>query len=96
MRPRTGGQFFCEHTGLFSGQTTGQELAGGLLDLRDGLAANIGQYQCVIVDFRHGLFLDDLDERGRRRFSELRIDRTQRGMLAHDDFIGRERDQRAA
>jgi hypothetical protein len=29
---------------------------------------------------RHKLVLDNLDERGRRRFSELRIDRSQHGI----------------
>jgi hypothetical protein len=60
------------------------------------LRPTIGHYQRSILDFRHRLLLDDADERGRRRISELRIDRTQHGMLTHDDFVGCERDQRAA
>jgi hypothetical protein len=68
-------------------------LAGlGLLDLSNGLAADIRHYQRSIVDFPDRLLLDDLDERDRGRFSELWVDRAQHRVIAHDNFVSGERD----
>jgi hypothetical protein len=62
-----------------------------LLDLSDCLPSYVRADQGLIVDFRHGLLFDDL-EQGR----ELRIDSAEDGVLAHDDFVGRERNKRAS
>ena len=52
--------------------------------------------QGLILDFRYGLLFDDLEQGRGRRISELRIDSAEDGVLAHDDFVGRERNKRAS
>jgi len=45
---------------------------------------------------RNRLLIDDFDERRGRKRSALRINRAKYGLLAHDGFIGGERDERPA
>src|SRR4030088_1865701 len=96
VRPSAGRELFGQRAGLLGGQRPFHELARGLLDLRDRLAADIRANEGLVADAFDRLLLDHLDERSRRRLSELRIDRAEHGMLAHHDLVGGERYQRAA
>jgi hypothetical protein len=44
--------------------------------MQEHAAPDVGHDQYLIADLRHRLFVDHLDQRGHRRFSESRIDWT--------------------
>jgi hypothetical protein len=89
----------CELASALAVSAGRRRVSGSLpacLTCEMALRPDIGQYQRTILDCCHRLVRGGLDERGRRRVSELRIDQTQDRMLTHDDFVDCERDQRTA
>jgi hypothetical protein len=73
-----------------------EQFADEGLDLAERFASLIRLDQRLVVDLGDGLLFDDLDERGSRMLSQLRIHRSEHGERGHDNLDGRQGEQRAA
>src|SRR5713101_6093532 len=82
---------FREHPrevgGLLGGVVLRQEFEDTLLHLSDGLLCLIREDEGRIIDLRHGLFFQDLQNRGRGRLASLGIHGAEYGMSGHHNLV---------
>lgn len=96
MRPGAGRQLFRQRVRLILRQPPVEQLLRRALHLRYRLAADIGADQRLVVDLGERLLFDYLDQRGRRKVAQLRIDRPEYRIGRHHDLVGGESDERTA
>jgi hypothetical protein len=94
--PRPAAELLGHGRGALLGHPLGEEHADRPLDLPNRLLGHVRLDDRGVVDPRDRLALDHLQDRDRRRLAELRVERTQHGVLGHDDLVGGERDERSA